>query len=147
MSGPCFCMSQSRPKVTRSRYKIHPTFTPDLLPCAHLINFSIQHIDVNSQCRDFKGVVQRKVTGQRQRAVQSPEYSRIYGEVIDSFHSTKHLKSWGDESLMLNIAHVLNVMYYVNDKSYSNAQIFWLIPLELVFPKVEDLTQDDYIIR
>ena len=92
-------------------------------------------------------MVQRKVTGQRQRAVQSPEYSRIYGEVIDSFHSTKHLKSWGDESLMLNIAHVLNVMYYVNDKSYSNAQIFWLIPLELVFPKVEDLTQDDYIIR
>ena len=50
-----------------------------------------QHVDVNSRCRDFKALVQRKVSGQKQRAVQSPEYSKIYGEVIDRYFVNAHL--------------------------------------------------------
>ena len=44
---------------------------------------------------------------------------------VFSFHSTRHLKSWGDDALMLNIAHVINVMYYVKDRSWTNAQVWW----------------------
>ena len=57
-----------------------------------LISISLcQHVDVNSRCRDFKALVQRKVSGQKQRAVQSPEYSKIYGEVIDRYFINEHL--------------------------------------------------------
>ena len=45
--------------------------------------------------------------------------------MLFSFHSTRHLKSWGDDALMLNIAHVINVMYYVKDRSWTNAQVWW----------------------
>ena len=53
--------------------------------------FLCQHVDVNSRCRDFKALVQRKVSGQKQRAVQSPEYSKIYGEVIDRYFIASYL--------------------------------------------------------
>ena len=57
-----------------------------------LISISLcQHVDVNSRCRDFKALVQRKVSGQKQRAVQSPEYSKIYGEVIDRYFIASYL--------------------------------------------------------
>ena len=53
--------------------------------------------DIEERCREFKRMVQKKMTpGQLQRAVQSQDYKRIYREVIDCYYSTTHLKSIGN---------------------------------------------------
>ena len=56
------------------------------------------------------------------------------------------MKPYSDDEHMLNSAHVINVIN-VLDKYYSNAQIFWLIPFQLVYPMESEERQEDYIIR
>ena len=56
------------------------------------------------------------------------------------------MKPFADDEHMLNSAHVINVIN-VLDKYYSNAQIFWLIPFQLVYPMESEERQEDYIIR
>ena len=58
----------------------------------------------------------------------------------------KVMKPMADDEHMLNAAHVINVIN-VLDKYYSNAQIFWLLPFQLVYKMEAEEKQDDYIIR
>ena len=80
------------------------------------------------------------------RAVNSPDSKLIYSVIIDSYQTTKVMKPIADDDHMLNAAHVINVIN-VLDKYYSNAQIFWLLPLQLVYTQDSEEKQEDYIIR
>ncbi len=66
------------------------------------------------------------------RAVQSKDYKKIYSVIIDCYATTKVLKPLADDAFMLQAAHVINVLNTRN-KDYSNAQIFTLVPLQMVF--------------
>ncbi len=81
------------------------------------------------------------------RAVQSSDVKIIYSVIIDSYETTKVMKPIAEDDHMLMAAHVINVIN-VTDKYYSNAQIFWLLPFQIVYPRDEDHEkQEDYIIR
>lgn len=80
------------------------------------------------------------------RAVQSSDVKTIYSVIIDSYETTKVMKPVAEDDHMLTAAHVINVIN-VTDKWYSNAQIFWLLPFQLVYGQEEHEKQEDYIIR
>ena len=80
------------------------------------------------------------------RAVQSPDVKIIYSVIIDSYQTTKVMKPLDEDDHMLNAAHVINVIN-MTDKYYSNAQIFWLLPFQLVYAQEDHEKQEDYIIR
>ena len=63
-----------------------------------------------------------------------------------SYETTKTLKPIAEDDHMLIAAHVINVIN-VTDKYYSNAQIFWLLPFQLVYEQEDHEQQEDYIIR
>ena len=97
--------------------------------------------------KDFKEAVQKKIpAGKMNRAVQSKDARLIYSVIIDTYHTTKVMKPLADDEHMLNAAHVINVIN-VLDKYYSNAQIFWLVPFQLIYPMENEERQEDYIIR
>ena len=100
------------------------------------------------QRRDFKKSVQKKIKpGTMGRAVQSKDAKSIYSVIIDSYHTTKVMQSkYSDDDHMLSACHVLNVINVV-DKYYSNAQIFWLLPWQMVYPQGPDEDQEDYITK
>lgn len=56
------------------------------------------------------------------------------------------MKPIAEDDHMLIAAHVINVIN-VTDKYYSNAQIFWLLPFQLVYEQEDHEQQEDYIIR
>jgi hypothetical protein len=102
---------------------------------------------LQQQRKEFKDAVQKKIKpGQMNRAVQSPDVKLIYSVIIDSYETTKVMKPIAEDDHMLAAAHVLNVINML-DKYYSNAQIFWLLPLQLVYPRDMEEKQEDYIIR
>ena len=80
------------------------------------------------------------------RAVQSPDVKIIYSVIIDSYQTTKVLLTLADDEFMISAAYAINVINVI-EKNYSNAQIFWLVPLQLVYPQEDYEKQEDYIIR
>jgi len=99
------------------------------------------------QRKEFKELVQKKLPpGKMNRSVQSPDVNIIYSVLIDSYETTKTLKPIAEDDHMLIAAHVINVIN-VTDKYYSNAQIFWLLPFQLVYEQEDHEQQEDYIIR
>ena len=107
--------------------------------------FSLQ--SQQKQRAEFKELVQKKIpAGQMNRAVQSSDVKIIYSVIIDSYETTKVMKPIAEDDHMLNAAHVINVIN-VTDKYYSNAQIFWLLPFQLVYVQEDHEKQEDYIIR
>ena len=102
---------------------------------------------LQKQRKEFKELVQKKLPpGKMNRSVQSPDVNIIYSVLIDSYETTKVLKPLADDDHMLIAAHVINVIN-VTDKYYSNAQIFWLLPFQLVYDQEDHEKQEDYIIR
>ena len=65
---------------------------------------------------------------------------------VISYETTKVMKPIAEDDHMLMAAHVINVIN-VTDKYYSNAQIFWLLPFQLVYEQEDHEEQEDYIIR
>ena len=60
--------------------------------------------------------------------------------IIDCYATTKVLKKIADDASMLTSAHVVNVINFVT-KSYTNTQIFYLVPLQTVYAQEEGLTK------
>ena len=56
--------------------------------------------------------------------------------IIDCYATTKVLKKIADDGNMLNSAHTINIINYVTS-SYTNTQIFYLVPLQTVFAQEE----------
>ena len=80
------------------------------------------------------------------RAVQSPDVKIIYSVIIDSYQTTKVLLNLAEDDFMITAAYVINVLNVI-EKKYSNAQVFWLVPLQLVYPQEDYENQENYIIR
>ena len=78
--------------------------------------------------------------------MQSPDVKIIYSVIIDSYQTTKVLLNLADDEFMITAAYAINVINVI-EKNYSNAQIFWLVPLQLVYPQEDYEKQEDYIIR
>ena len=49
--------------------------------------------------------------------------------IIDSYHTTTVVKPLAEDAFMLQAAHVINI-YNTMNKSYSNAHVFLLLPLQ-----------------
>jgi len=102
---------------------------------------------IQKQRKEFKELVQKKLPpGKMNRSVQSADVNIIYSVLIDSYETTKVMKPIAEDDHMLMAAHVINVIN-VTDKYYSNAQIFWLLPFQLVYEQEDHEEQEDYIIR
>ena len=62
-------------------------------------------------------------------AQQSSDYKKIYSVIIDSYHTTTVVKPVAEDAFMLQAAHVINI-YNTMNRSYSNAHVFLLLPLQ-----------------
>ena len=60
---------------------------------------------------------------------QSSDYKKIYSVIIDSYHTTTVVKPVAEDAFMLQAAHVINI-YNTMNRSYSNAHVFLLLPLQ-----------------
>ena len=60
---------------------------------------------------------------------QSSDYKKIYSVIIDSYHTTTVVKPVAEDAFMLQAARVINI-YNTMNKSYSNAHVFLLLPLQ-----------------
>eukprot|EP00095_Tigriopus_kingsejongensis_P003186 snap_masked-scaffold91_size383040-processed-gene-1.17 protein:Tk03186 transcript:snap_masked-scaffold91_size383040-processed-gene-1.17-mRNA-1 annotation:"Flotillin-1 " len=97
--------------------------------------------------KQFRNDVNKKINlSNLQRAVQSSDYRKIYSVIIDSYHTTKVVQPYAEDEFMLQAAHVLNVCNVMN-KNYSNANIFHLIALQLVYPRAEGEKEERTICR
>ena len=100
------------------------------------------------KCREkFRSDVGDKIDLKKmERAVQSSDYRKIYSVIIDCYHTTTVMKPVAEDSFMLQAAHVINVLS-VKNRHFSNAQIFLLVPLQLVFPQKAKESEEKCITR
>ena len=87
--------------------------------------------------KDFKAEISKKMKGGTQRAVQSPDYQTIYSAVIDTYSNNVTLRAWANDQHMLQTAHIINIVN-VFDKSWSPAQIYWLLPYQILYEQGEE---------
>ncbi|XP_023332479.1 uncharacterized protein LOC111704471 [Eurytemora carolleeae] len=92
--------------------------------------------------RDFKAEIKKKLKGGTQRAVQSSDYKNIYSAVIDTYHSNNILKTYSEDTHMLQTAHIINILNVV-DKEYTNAQIYWALPFQILYEKGEETRENE----
>ena len=106
-----------------------------------------QAVDIREMRRKFRDDISGKIDLKKmQRAVQSTDYRMIYHVIIDCYETTKVMKPVAEDAFMLQAAHVVNVLNSKNGR-FSNAQIFTLVPLQLVFPQEADESEERCICR
>ncbi len=66
--------------------------------------------------------------------------------IIDSYHTTTLLRPQAEDHFMLQAAHVVNI-YNTMNKCYSNAYVFVLVPLQLVYPQQEKESDEKTVTR
>lgn len=84
------------------------------------------------EARDFKAEIKKKLKGGIERAVQSSDYKKIHSAVIDTYLNNCILKTFAEDSNMLQTAHIINIINVFN-KSYSNAMIYWVLPFQIIY--------------
>jgi len=92
--------------------------------------------------RDFKAEIKKKLKGGTQRAVQSQDYKKIYSAVIDIYHASTILKTYAEDTHMLQTANIINILN-VFDKEYTTAQIYWALPFQILYEKGVESREDE----
>ena len=82
--------------------------------------------------RDFKAEIKKKMKGGTRRAVESRDYKTIYSQVIDTYNNSKMLRPFANDAHMLQTAHIINIVN-VFDKEWSTAQIYWVLPYQILY--------------
>ncbi|XP_053648866.2 uncharacterized protein [Cherax quadricarinatus] len=95
----------------------------------------------------FEATLAKEMTNQNvERAVRSNSWKEIDKGVMEVYDSTSPLRSINDEQHMIHSARALN-LHTIISKSFSKINVYWLLPLQLVFTKKPDENDDSHMVE